>query len=186
MILVQVIFPAILLLVGEVEAGEAVPWYRDPRWRIVNLVIFIAFLVYILVKKIKIGEVFDRRADGIRKQLEQARREKEEAERRLAEVETRLARLDEEVSQIKAQNEAESAREHDRIMKGAATDADKIGQTAQRELEGAMKAAKSELRAFVAEQSVQLAEAMIRADLRADDAGRLLDKYIDELPGVKP
>jgi F-type H+-transporting ATPase subunit b len=183
--MLQTIASALLLLAEAAEQAQEVPWYRDPRWRIVNLLIFVAILVYILVKRVRIGEVFDRRAAGIRQQLEEARRGKEEAELRLAEVEARLNRLDQEIAEIKAESERESVKEHDRIAMAASSDAEKIGQTAQREIAGAMKTAKSELRAFVAEQSVQLAESIIRKEMKPDDSKRLLNKYIDDLGEVK-
>jgi len=47
-----------------------------------------------------------------------------------------------------------------------------------------MKAAKGELRAFVADQSVALAEGMIRHDIRTDDDTRMVNKFIDDLSGV--
>ena len=59
-----------------------------------------------------------------------------------------------------------------------------VGVTAQREIEGAMKAARGELRAFVADQSVALAEGMIRREIRADDNTRMVNKFIDDLSEV--
>ena len=152
--------------------------------RIVNLLIFVAFLIYILVKKVRVGEVFDNRAAAILKELEQARRDKEEAQRRLAEVEARFGRLDQEVTAIRAEAEGEAAREAERIRQAAVADAEKIRLTTQREIDGAMKAARTELRAFVAEQSVALAETIIRRDIRPEDNKRMLNKYMDELSEV--
>jgi ATP synthase F0 subunit b len=181
-----VISPATLLLFAEAAEQAQKSFWRDPAvWRPLNLLIFVAIMIYILRKKIGIGDVFDKRAGGIRKQLEEARTAKEEAERRLAEVQTRLSKLDQEVGEIKKEAELESAREMDRILKGAAADAEKIGQTAQREIEGAVKAAKADLRAFVAEQSTQMAEAIIRREMKPEDNNRLVGKYIDELGGVR-
>jgi ATP synthase F0 subunit b len=181
LILASFITPALLFLA---ENAEHDVWWRDPRWRIVNLLIFVAFLIYILVKKVRIGEVFDNRAATILKELEQARRDKEEAQRRLAEVEARFGRLDQEVAAIRAESEREAAREAERIRQAAAADAEKIRLTAQREIDGAMKAARTELRAFVAGQSVELAETIIRRDIRPEDNKRLLNKYMDELSEV--
>ena len=181
MIIDNLIRPALLLLA---EAAEQIPWYRDPRWRVINLLIFVIFLAYLFVKKLRIGHVFDNRAAAIVKELEEARREKQEAQAKLAEVEARLSRLDQEVAEIRAEAEREGARESARISEAAAADAEKIRQTAQREIEGAMKSARTELRAFVAEQSVQLAENIIRREIRPDDNTRMLNKYIDELSEV--
>ena len=61
----------------------------------------------------------------------------------------------------------------------------KVRQQAQREIENAGKAARHELRRFTAEQSVRLAEEMIRRELRPDDDTRLINRNIDELGGLR-
>jgi F-type H+-transporting ATPase subunit b len=153
-------------------------------WRVINLLIFVIILVYILRSKVRIGQVFDNRASSIVKQLEQARQDKQEAQARLAELEARLARLDHEVAEIRAEAERESAREAERIQKAAEADAEKIRQAAQREIEGAMKLARLELQAFVAEQSVALAEGIIRREIRPEDDARMLNEFIEDLSEV--
>jgi F0F1-type ATP synthase membrane subunit b/b' len=47
-----------------------------------------------------------------------------------------------------------------------------------------MKEARAELRAFVAENSVGLAEAIIRRELKPEDNSRLLNRYVEELREV--
>jgi ATP synthase F0 subunit b len=173
--------PALLLLAEE-SSGSL---FTNPMlWRVINLLIFVLVLVWILRSKVRVGQVFDRRAAAIVKDLEQARREKQEAEDRLAEVEARLAALDREIAEIRAEAERESQREAERIRQAAASDAEKIRQTASREIEGAMKAARNELRAIVAEQSVAMAEQMIRRDIRPEDNKRMLNKYLEDLREV--
>ena len=181
MIFTSLMTPALLFFA---ENAEQLSWWKQPWWRPINLLIFVIFLIYILVKKVRVGEVFDTRAATILKELEQARRDKEEAQRRLAEVEARFERLDQEVAAIRAESEREAVREAERIRQAAEADAEKIRQTARREIDGAMKAARTELRAFVAEQSVGLAETIIRRDIRPDDNKRMLNRYIDELSEV--
>jgi F-type H+-transporting ATPase subunit b len=167
------------------EQAEASGFWKNPSiWRVINLLVFVIFLIYILRSKVRIGQVFDNRAASIVKELEQAKRDKQESQQRLAELESRLGRLDQEVADIRAEAERESAREAERIRQTAAADAEKIKQTAQREIEGAMKAARGELRAFVADQSVALAEGMIRREIRTDDNARMVNKFIDDLSEV--
>jgi F0F1-type ATP synthase membrane subunit b/b' len=48
-----------------------------------------------------------------------------------------------------------------------------------------MKSARGELRAFVAEQSVAMAESLIRREIRSDDNTRMVNRFIDDLSGVK-
>ncbi len=150
----------------------------------INLLVFVIILVYILRSKVRIGQVLDNRAASIVKELEQAKQDKQEAQARLAELEG-LGRLDQEVADIRAEAERESAREAERVRQTASADAEKIRQTAQREIEGAMKAARGELRAFVADQSVALAEGMIRRDIRTEDNTRMVNKFIDDLSEVR-
>lgn len=153
-------------------------------WRVINLLIFVIILVYILRSKVRIGQAFDNRASSIVKQLEQARQDKQEAQARLAELDARLGQLDQEVAEIRAEAERDSAREAERIQTAAAADAEKIRQAAQRELEGAMKLARLELQAFVADQSVALAEGIIRREIRPEDDTRMLNEFIDDLSEV--
>jgi F-type H+-transporting ATPase subunit b len=167
------------------EQAEATGFWSNPNiWRVINLLVFVIILVYILRSKVRIGQVFDNRAASIVKELEQAKRDKQESQARVAELEARLGRLDQEVAEIRAEAERESAREAERVRQTAAADAEKIRQTAQREIEGAMKAAKVELRAFVADQSVALAEGMIRSEIRTEDNTRMVNKFIDDLSEV--
>jgi F-type H+-transporting ATPase subunit b len=160
-------------------------WNNQALWRVLNLIIFVLVLVYLFRNKIKIGDVFNNRAASIARELERARREKQDAQERLSKLEARLSNLDKEIQQIRDNAAQESLREADRIQKSADTDAEKIRQAAQQEIAGAMKAARNELRAFVAEQSVALAEGIIRREIKPDDNNRMLNKYIDDLGEVK-
>jgi len=174
--------PALLFAAEAAEQNDI--WHNFTLWRVINLLVFVIILVYVLRSKVRIGQVFDTRAASIVKELEQAKRDKQESQERLKELEARLNKLDQEIADIRAEAERESAREAERIRQTASADAEKIRQTAQREIEGAMKAARGELRAFVADQSVALAEGMIRREIRSDDNTRMVNKFIDDLSEV--
>jgi F-type H+-transporting ATPase subunit b len=174
--------PALFAAAEQAEATGLLT--NTTLWRVINLLVFVIILVYILRSKVRIGQVFDNRAASIVRQLEQAKRDKQDAEEQLAKVEARLSHLDKEVSEIRAEAERESAREAERIRQAADADAEKIRQSAQREIEGAMKAARSQLQAFVAEQSVALAEGIIRREIRPEDNKRMLNEFIDDLSEV--
>lgn len=174
-----------LALLLQNEAGSGGFLNNPDLWRVINLLVFVAILVYILRNKIGIGKLLDNRAASIRQQLEQATHGRQEAERRLAEVEARLKELDSEVADIKAEADRDAEREADRLREAAAADAEKVRQMAQREIEGAMKAARTELRAFVADKSVELAETIIRREITSADNSRMLSKYAEDLREVK-
>lgn len=153
-------------------------------WQTFNFIVFVAILIYLLRNKIGVGKLFDDRAVAIRKELDKARTEKQEAERKLAEVENRLSRLDEEVARMRADADLEAEREATRIREAAALEAEKIQLMTAREIEGAMKEARAELRAFVADNSVALAEAIIKRELKPEDNSKMLNKYVEELREV--
>ena len=182
MIVYLFIRPALFAAAEQAEATGLLS--NTTLWRVINLLVFVIILVYILRSKVRIGQVFDNRAASIVKQLEQARRDKQEAEEQLARVEARLGRLDQEVSEIRAEADRESAREAERIRQAAAADSEKIKQSAKREIEGAMKSARTELQTFVAEQSVTLAEGIIRREIRPEDDTRMVNEFINDLSGV--
>jgi ATP synthase F0 subunit b len=177
-----------VILTGLALASDAASksFLTSPElWKVINLLVFVLILVYILRKKIGIGKLFDNRAASITRELDQAKRDKEQALSQLAQVQARLSRLDQEVAEIRAEAESQAAREAERIRQTAGADAEKIRQMTQREIEGAMKAARTELRSFVAEQSVRMAEEIIRREIRPEDNSRIVTNYANELGEVK-
>ena len=165
--------------------GDAPPWWNIPSfelWRWVNLIIFVIIFVYILRRPV--SEAMRTRREGIRRDLMRAQEERNAALAKLEEVEQRLAKLDAEVAGVRAQSEREAAEERERITKATEEESRKLREQAQREIESAGKAARQELREFAAEQSVQLAEEMIRRDIKPEDDARLVGLRIEELGGV--
>lgn len=150
--------------------------------KLVNLLIFVGVMLYFLRRPIK--EAFRARRESIREELMRAEEEKAAAVAQLQEVEGRLARLDVEVEAIRAQAQKEAAEERVRIERATEEEMRKIREQARREIESASKTARSELRTFAAEQSVRLAEEMIRRDIRPEDDARLAREYVTELGGA--
>jgi ATP synthase F0 subunit b len=151
--------------------------------KLVNLLLFVGVMFYFLRRPIK--EAFGARQKGIREELMRAEEEKAAAVAQLEEVEGRLARLDAEVESIRAQAQKEAAEERLRIERAMEEEMRKIREQARREIESASKAARAELRTFAAEQSVRLAEEMIRRDIRPEDDAHLTREYVTELGGVR-
>jgi ATP synthase F0 subunit b len=151
--------------------------------KLINLLLFVGLMFYFLRRPI-IG-AFQGRQQSIRHELLRAEEERVAAEARLEEVEGRLARLDAEVGAIKANAQREAAEERARVERATEAEIKKIREQARREIESAAKAARAELRTFTAEQSVKLAEEMIRRDIRPEDDAKLAREYVEELGGVR-
>ena len=162
-------------------------WWNYPGfelWKFVNLAIFVTLLVFILVRKAKLGDAFRARSEGIKRDLARAREERDAALAKLKEVEDRLANLDTEVAATRAQLAEEAAEERERIAKSTEVEIAKLGEQAKRDIETAGKIAKKDLRRFAAAESVRLAEQLIRREMKPEDDARLIRENIEEIGGA--
>lgn len=170
-----------------VLALQETRWWDYPGfelWKFINLAIFVAALLFILTRKVKLGEAFRNRREGIKHELARAQQERDAALRKLKEVEQRLAQLEAEVANIQEQSVREATEERERIARSTETEIAKLSEQAQREIENAGKTARHELRRYTAEQSVRLAEEMIRREMQPEDDARLVGRNIEELGGA--
>lgn len=166
--------------------GAPAPWWNIPSfevWRWVNLIIFVVVFIYILRRPL--SNAMRARREGIRRELMRAQEERNAALAKLEEVEARLARLDAEVASIREQSQKEAAEERERTRRSTESETQKLREQAQREIESAGKAARQELREFAAEQSVRMAEEMIRRDIRPEDDALLVSLRVEELGGAR-
>jgi F-type H+-transporting ATPase subunit b len=162
-------------------------WWNYPGfelWKFINLAIFVTILVFILVRKAKLGDAFRARSEGIKRDLARAREERDAALAKLKEVEDRLANLDTEVAATRAQLAEEAAEERDRIAKSTEVEIAKLGEQAKRDIETAGKIAKKDLRRFAAAESVRMAEQLIRREMKPEDDARLIRENIEEIGGA--
>ena len=150
--------------------------------KLFNLTIFLAFLIWVLRKPAK--EFFSTRLAEVRATLQQAAKEKEAAAAKMAELDSRMNRLDAEIAEIKSQAQREAVAERERLETEAKGDIEKIRQNSQREIESAKQVAMSELRDFAATKSVDLAEQLIRKELKPEDDAKLLQRMGEEMSKV--
>lgn len=151
-------------------------------WKFLNLGIFVLVLV-IALRKFGVPEKFRDRKETIARELARAQHERDAALAKLKEVEERLSLLDTEVANIRQQSVREAAEERERIARLTETEITKLSEQAAREIESAGKAAKKDLRRYTAEQSVRLAEEIVRREMKPEDDARLIANNIEELGG---
>ena len=172
-----IVFTKIALAAGG-SWGEYIPLLA----KLFNLFLFVA-LLYLLLRR-PIRDAFRARQQGIRSALMRAQEERDAALAKLEDMRKRLATLDDEVAALRAQAVGDAEAEAARIERSTEADLSKLRDQAQREVESAGKTARAELRAFAADQSVRLAEEMIRREMRPEDDARLVQAYVEELGGV--
>ena len=169
-----------------VLSGAGAPWWNYPGfelWKFLNLFVFAGILFYLL--RPVVGKAFKERRESIQTQLRRAQTERDAALAKLQEVEQRLTRLDSEVETVRANAEREAVAEAARMKQAAAEEIVKLRAQAQREIEGAAKLARLELREFTAAQSVKLAEEMLRREIRPEDDVRLVQTQTAQLGGKR-
>ena len=160
-------------------------WVNYPGlelWKFVNLFLFIAAAL-ILHRRFgrPIREALRSRGEGIKRDLESARAERDQALRKLAEVEGRLGSMDKEVATIAERARLEAEAEKQRIAASTEAEVVKIREQSRREIEAAIKAARHELRTFAAQESVRLAETILKKEIGPDDDARLTGLRVQEL-----
>lgn len=168
-----------------VISGESVTWWNYPGlelWKFLNLFLFLAVLVYFLRRPM--SDAFRGRREGIRRELLRARQERDAAVQKLEEVQSKLERVDVEILEIRERAAREAVEERERVARDTEADVRKLTAQAQREIESAGKAARQELRRYAAEQTIGMAQEMIRNEMRAEDDARLIKVSMEKLGGV--
>lgn len=169
-------------------SSETTHWWDYPGfelWKFINLFIFAGLLIYILARKANLGLAFRTRRESIKNELEKARKERDAALAKLKEVEERLAGLHDQIASINENAKRESAAEHERIAQSTEEEIAKLTAQGQREIENAARTAKKDLQRFTAEQSVRLAEEMLKREMRPEDDARLIARNIEEMGAAR-
>jgi F-type H+-transporting ATPase subunit b len=120
-----------------------------------NILILVGGVGYGLLKVLP--KVFRNRSTAIQKHLVDARTATEEATARLSSVEDRLARLDDQIAAMRAQSEADSARDEQRILASVEDEKNKILAAAEAEIQSATTLARREIQKYAAELAVEQA-----------------------------
>ncbi len=143
---------------------QAVYW----GFLVINFLILFGVAVVLVRKALPSG--FAPRNAEIQKGIEEARKASAEANARLKEIEDRLSRLDGEIATIRTAAEADFNVEEQRIKAAAEQDAKNVIAAAEQEINAAARVAQRDLKSFVADLAVGLAEKKIKIDDATDQA----------------
>lgn len=169
-------------------SSDTTPWWNYPGfelWKFINLGIFVAALLFILLRKANLGLAFRTRREGIKTELEKARKERDEALAKLKEVEERLAGVNDQIAAISEASKREAAAERERIAQSTEAEIAKLTAQGQREIENTARTARKDLQRFTAEQSVRLAADILKRELGPEDDARLIARDIEEMGAAR-
>ncbi|WP_349359680.1 F0F1 ATP synthase subunit B [Stappia sp.] len=149
-------------------------------WALIGLILFLALLAYLKVPGM-VGSGLDKRADGIRKELDDARRLREEAQSLLAEYQRRRQEAEEEAAGIVA----EAKREADRLTEEANAALEEMiarrTEAAERKIAQAEGQAIAEVRGRAADIAILAAEHILAGKVSGKPGEELLAKSIEEV-----
>jgi F-type H+-transporting ATPase subunit b len=153
-------------------------------WKVANFIILVGALGFLIGKSA--GPFFAARLRGIREDMLQGEEARKDAERRSAEVDLRLAHLDLEIADLRRNAQIESDQERERMTRQLAAEIGKVRTRAEEEIAAAGKTARTELKRYVAELAIGLAEQKIRARVNVDVQDELIGAFTDGLDNPAP
>lgn len=165
------------------EGGIPKEKWMDLLWRTLNFAGLLIILIWALKKPIANG--LNSRRQGIIEKFEDLEAQKSEAERIYKEYESKLAKIDDEVQAIinsaVKQGEAEKAR----IIEDANRAAGDIERQAEMAVQHELAEAKLRLRSEIAEQAAQMAENLIRQNLKDSDQNKMVEEYLEKVGALQ-
>jgi F-type H+-transporting ATPase subunit b len=144
------------------------------RW--INFIV-LAVILYVVVAKVLPGMLADRR-QRIDRAIEEAKASRAEAQRLLQDSQRQTANLQQELAQLQQQ----AAQERDNMVRRMESEAEqqaaRIVAQARTEVERATERARASLREDAAALTVQVAEDILRRELRDADQQAIVRRYI--------
>ncbi len=161
---------------GPVEAKQ---WLSTDTFRVMNFVV-LAVGLFLIIRK-PVSQALNARIEDIRDQLSELEAKKKDAEKKLAVYNEKLSHLEDEASKIIDQYVEQGKAAKERILKEAASAADKLEDQARRNIDHEFKLAKMNLQEEIIEKALVKAEALVAKSITPDDQERLVDEYIDKV-----
>jgi F-type H+-transporting ATPase subunit b len=167
------------------EAEHAATFLGIPLWiwQIVNLILFLAVLIYFVAKPM--AAAFRKRQLEIEERRKQADRQRAEVERLSIEIRERTARLEVEIEEIRRQGIAEGESARAALSVRAREEAERVRRQAAEEIERRLTAAKMELRKVAADLTVTAAAEIVSREVTDEDRRRLLSESVSRVKGSR-
>jgi F-type H+-transporting ATPase subunit b len=151
--------------------------------QLLNFAVYAAGLFFLL--RGALSAMFKARKEELETLLSQAERDKAEGEAQVKALEAKMASLEGELAGILSKAESDAEAEKLRVLESARTEAASILAQAQSEIDHQKRQAEQELRTLVAELAVEGATQRLTQKLQGPEAGKALDRAIQQIGGVQ-
>jgi len=152
-------------------------------WKTVNMILFIAVLVWLLGGPAK--KFFGDRNGQIRGAADEAKARRAKADQLVSDIQARLSQIEADVKAIQERAEAEGERQRRELTEAANAEAQRVLATARAEVDSRLKHARHELTEYAGELAAQRAEQIVREKITDADQKRIFDESVREVAEVK-
>ncbi|MDC0229684.1 F0F1 ATP synthase subunit B [Deltaproteobacteria bacterium] len=166
-----------VLLAAESEAGASP--LMDFIWKVVNVIVLGA-IIYKFAKK-PVVTALSTSAESAKKLISDAREAEEKLKADLDEMRGKIAGLEKEAEQIVKTARKDAEIEKERIIEEGRQEIERMKRQASFALEQERRKAEADLRHWIAEESVALAEKEMKQEINQNQQNKLVNKYMDEL-----
>ena len=165
------------LFAAESEGGGSP--LMDFIWKVVNVVVLGA-IIYKFAKK-PVGNAMSSSAESAKKLISDAREAEEKLTAELNEMRGKIAGLEEEAVQMVKTARKDAEIEKERVIEEGKQEIERMKRQASFALEQEHRKAEADLRHWIAEESVALAEKELKQEMNQNQQNKLVNKYMDEL-----
>ena len=178
---VLLIYMNTYLFAAESEGGGSP--LMDFIWKVVNVVVLGA-IIYKFAKK-PLRNVLSNSAESAKKLIKDARDAEENLTAELNEMRSKIAGLEKEAEHMVNNAKKDAQIEKERIIEEGRNEIERMKRQASFTLEQERRKAEADLRYWVAEESVKLAEKDLKQEMNQNQQNKLAKKYMDELSRTK-
>jgi F-type H+-transporting ATPase subunit b len=175
------LLPAVLVLSAEEGEHAAEKFLGIPMtiWQLINLVLFIAVLVYFVARPL--SRAFRKRQDEIEERRRQAEKQRADAQKLTSEIRERTAKIEREIEEIRRQGIVDGEAARAELSARAEQEAARAIEEAQEEIGRRLEEAKMELRRAAAGLTAERAKEILSREINDEDRRRLIDDSVDRL-----
>lgn len=167
------------LLVSGVVFASGGATATDPMiefaYKVLNFAVLLLLLFLFARKPIK--SMLKSSVENTKSEMDEAREKAQEAEVKLAEYREKLANMEKSIVSMKEEAIADAEKEKEKIIADAKVFSAKLEDQAQFQVEQSILKAKTEIREFLADEAVKMAEKAIKNNQANIDQQALLDDY---------
>jgi F-type H+-transporting ATPase subunit b len=167
-----------LVIITATEEGHGFNWTFVGE-QTVNLIILLAVLAYYL--KDPIRNFMVERRGIIGNEIEEARKTIEEARKKYQEYSEKISKMEDEIKSLQETLRKEGEVEREEIVRQAQAASQKIGEEARETIKLETAKARREIQAEAASLAVELAESIIKQNIKDSDEKRFMEDFIKKV-----